>query len=63
MAVEPFLRRREAGKAGHRGGDIDRLPLRVESRDLKLVDAAEQMVDETADALVAVGSGRPVVRD
>src|SRR5262245_9548489 len=63
LAVEPFLRGRKAGKTGHCGAEIDRLPFRIESGDVQRVDAAEQVVGETRDSLVAVGADGPIVRD
>src|SRR5690242_16707394 len=61
LPVEPVLRRREAREAGHRSGDVDRLPFWIESRNLQSVDATEQAVSETSDPLVAVGPDGPVV--
>src|SRR6185437_16918829 len=63
LPVEPVLRRREAREAGHRRGDVDRLPFWIESCNLQSIDAAEQAVSETGDTLIAIGPHGPVVRD
>src|SRR5215471_9419011 len=61
LAFQPILGCRESGQAGDRGAKVDRLPLGVEASDLQLVDPTEEVLGEPGDALISIGSGRPIV--
>src|ERR1700736_4963089 len=63
LAIQPFLRRREAGESGNGGSEIDRLPFRVEARRLQSVDSGKQVIDEAGDALITVRIWRPIEGD
>src|ERR1700694_3699376 len=63
LAIQPFLRCREAGESGDSRSEVDRLPFRVEARRLQPVDPGKQVVDKACNALIAVRFGRPVERD
>src|SRR5260370_41966092 len=57
LAFQPVLRRREAGQAGDRRAEIDRLPVGVEARRLELVDPGKEGGGEAGEAPAAVGAG------
>src|ERR1700738_1457583 len=63
LAIQPFLRRREAGESGDSRREIDRLPFRVEARRLQPVDPGKQEIDEAGDALITVRFRRPIEGD
>ena len=62
VAVEPFLRRLEAGPTRHRRAWRHFLPLRMERRPLQLRDLVEHGVHQKRQAAVAVAVRRPVIR-
>src|ERR1700737_3689517 len=63
FAIEPLLRRREAGESGDSRSEVDRLPFWVEARRLQPVDPGKQVIDEAGDALITVRFRRPIEGD
>src|ERR1700724_4571655 len=63
LAIQPFLRRREAGESGDGRSEIDRLPFRVEAWRLQPVDPGKQVIDEAGDTLITVRFWRPIEGD
>jgi len=53
FAIEPFLSGLKTFQSRNAVGEVDALPFRIEARGLKLVDPAEQFVDELRNPTVA----------